>query len=54
MFFMIKSKHKQAHTCTQTKTREISGIIVGLEAQFCVRVKERDSVCAAELALVAV
>ena len=37
---MIKSKHKQAHTCTQTKTREISGIIVGLEAQFVVTAKE--------------
>ena len=41
MFFMIKAKHKQAHTRTQTKTREISGIIVGLEAQFVVRAKER-------------
>ena len=40
MFCMIKSKHKQAHTCTQTKTREISGIIVGLEAQFVVTAKE--------------
>ena len=40
MFFMIKAKHKQAHTRTQTKTREISGIIVGLEAQFVVTAKE--------------
>ena len=41
IFFTIKPKHKQAHTRTQTKTREISGIIVGLEAQFVVRAKER-------------
>ena len=40
MFCMIKSKHKQAHTRIQTKTREISGIIVGLEAQFVVTAKE--------------
>ena len=40
MFCMIKSKHTQAHTCTQTKTHEISGIIVGLEAQFFARANE--------------